>query len=411
MLSYFQNASLEGLNRVEKKKHRSKQRIIETLYLHGESDCTSIAQNVSLSIPSSQASINELLCAGIVEEKGQGSSTGGRRPTIYGLKSEAFYILCIDVGRFHVRFTILDSNLTLKTGIATHEIKFQDSTTYLDKIYEYGHNLIETTGIKNELLIGVGLSMPGAIDSIQGINYSYFFNPEETLTAALEKRFSLPVFLENDTNVLALAELWYGQARNKENALVLLLSWGIGLGLILNGKLYRGASGFAGEFSHIPAVENGKLCWCNKQGCLETVASATALSALVKEGIDSGKASSIFESIDISKEYISPNIVIAAANQGDQFAVNILSEIGHELGKGIASLIQILNPEIIILGGRMSKAKQYIITPIQQALNSHCNPLLTNNINIVSTNLGEEAIALGLAIMVVNKLLSSNGCF
>jgi predicted NBD/HSP70 family sugar kinase len=312
----------------------------------------------------------------------------------------------MDVGRFHIRLSILDSNLQLIDGIEIHEIRFQDNAEYLDKICEFAIQRMESSGIQRELFIGIGLSMPGAIDSLKGINYSYTFNQDETLTDALGKRFRLPVFVENDTNVLALSELWYGQARNKQNALVLLLSWGIGLGLILNGKLYRGASGFAGEFSHIPAVNNGKLCWCNKQGCLETLASATALSTLVKQGIRDGNSSSIFESTDISKEYVNPQVVIAAANQGDQFAVNILYEVGHQLGKGIASLIQILNPEIIILGGRMAKARTYITTPIQQALNSYCNPVLTKDMSIVATDLGEEATALGLAIMVSEKLLS-----
>ena len=155
-------------------------------------------------------------------------------------------------------------------------------------------------------------------------------------------------------------------------------------------------------------MDNGELCWCKKQGCLETVASATALPRLVKEGIRKGQASSIFETIDINNKFIDPDLVIAAANQGDQFAVHILSKVGHELGKGIASLIQILNPKIIILGGRMAKAKQYITTPIQHALNSLCNPLLTNNISLVPTSLGEDATALGLAIMMVDNLLSNN---
>lgn len=408
VLDFFQNTPPIGLNRVEKKKFHSKQKIIESLFLHGECDCNSIARQTHRSVPSTQASINELIKDGIVEEKGHGNSSGGRRPIVFGLVGKLFFILCMDIGRFHVRLSILDSNLHIIKGFDTHEIRFQDSMDYLDKICEFAIHRMETSGIEKELFIGIGLSMPGAIDSLKGINYSYFFNPKEPLTAALEKRFKLPVFLENDTNVLALAERWYGQARNKRNALILLLSWGIGLGLILNGRLYRGASGFAGEFSHIPAVPNGKLCWCNKQGCLETVASATALSDLAKKGIRNGHASSIIKSADISTDHINPKVVIAAANQGDQFAVSILYEVGHELGKGIASLIQILNPEIIILGGRMAEAKKYITTPIQQALNSYCNPVLANNMSIVSTHLGEEATALGLAIMVSDNLLPNS---
>jgi predicted NBD/HSP70 family sugar kinase len=407
VLEFFQNISLDALNRVEKKKYHTKQRIINSLFLYNECDCNCLARLIHLSVPSTQTSINELIKDGIVEEKGHGTSSGGRRPVLYGLVGGLFYILSMDVGRFHVRLSLLDSNLQLHEGIETHEIRFQDSPEYLDNICELAIRRMESSGFKKELFIGIGLSMPGAIDSLKGINYSYFYNQNETLSDALGKRFHLPVFLENDTNVLALAEMWYGQARNKRNALVLLLSWGIGLGLILNGKLYRGASGYAGEFSHIPAVNNGQLCWCNKQGCLETVASATALSTLVKEGIRDGKSSLIFETADISKEYIEPQIVITAATQGDQFAVNILYEVGHQLGKGIASLIQILNPEIIILGGKMAEAGQYIITPIQQALNSYCNPVLTKDLSIVSTEFREEATALGLAIMVSEKLLSN----
>ena len=408
MLSYFQKESLNRVKGVERKKHRAKQGIIRHLFLNGESTCNAIAQHIKLSVPSVQAGINELINDAVLVDRGQGNSSGGRRPFIYGLKKESFYILCIDIGRYHVRLSILDSSMKILSGITTHEIKFRDDFGYLDRICEYTENLIDATDIEKDKLIGIGLDMPGVIDSEKGINFSYLYDPETTLVKILEKRFNRPVFLENDANVLALAEYWNGHARNKKNAIILLLSWGIGLGLIINGKLYRGSSGFAGEFSHIPAKDNGKLCWCNKQGCLETVASASALSALAKEGINNGNASSIFELIDNKKKYVDPGLIIDAANQGDQFAVKILSDVGFELGKGISVLIQILNPEIIVLGGRMAKANQYIITPVQHALNSYCNPLLISDLEIVTTDFREDAAILGSAILVVNGLLLSN---
>lgn len=408
MLSYFQKESSNRLKGVEKKKHRFKQRIIRYLFLHGESTCNDIARHIKLSNPSVQTNLNELISDAVIEDKGQGNSTGGRRPNIYGLKEGSFFLLCIDIGRFHVRLAILDSNMKIKSGIITHEIKFQDDFSYLDRICEYTEILIDTSKVEEDKLIGIGLDMPGVIDSKNGINYSYLYTPEETLVGILEKRFNRPVFLENDANVLALAEFRFGYARGKKNAIVVLLSWGIGIGMIINGRIYRGSSGFAGEFSHIPAKENGKLCWCNKQGCLETVASATALSALAKEGVNNGNASSIFEMIDHKKEYIDPSLIINAANQGDQFAVKILSDVGFELGKGISALIQILNPEIIVIGGRMASAKQYIITPVQNALNSYCNPLLINNLKIETTEFGQEAAIMGCAIVVIEGLLSRN---
>jgi len=406
MLSFFDKGSSVNLKGVEKKKFRSIQRIISYLFLHGESSCNDIAGHIKLSIPSVQTNLNELVSYGVIEDKGQGSSTGGRRPNIYGLHGESFYILCIDVGRFHVRLAILNSNMKIVSGIVTHEIMFQDDFSYLDGIIEYAENLIATSKIDRDKLIGVGLDMPGAIDAGKGINHSYLFTPEQSLVEILTEKFSCPVFLENDANVLAIAEYWNGHARSKKNAIVLLHSWGIGLGLIINGKIYRGSSGFAGEFSHIPAVENGKLCWCNKQGCLETVASATALSEYAKAGMNNGSASSIFEAIDLTKKYVDPGIIISAANQGDQFAIKILYDVGFELGKGISALVQILNPEIIVLGGRMADAKQYIIAPIQYALNSFCNPLLINNLKIETAKLGQEASVLGSAIVVVEGLLT-----
>lgn len=407
MFSYLQKGSLDRFKGVEKKQHRTKQRIIWHLCLEGNSTCNDIAREIKLSNPSVQAGINELINDAVLEDNGPGHSTGGRRPNIYGLKRESFFLLTIDIGRYHVRLSILDSKMEIISGIVSHEIKFCDDLDYLERIIDYTEELINSFDFAKEKLVGIGIDMPGVIDSEKGINYSYFYSPDETLTHIMERRLGLPVFLENDANVLALAEYWHGYARGKKNAIVLLLSWGIGLGLIINGKLYNGSSGFAGEFSHIPAKDDGKLCWCNKQGCLETVASATALSELAKEGMKNGNVSSLFNSIDSNSEYIDPALIINGANQGDQFAIKILSEVGFELGKGISILIQILNPEIIVLGGRMARARQYITTPVQHALNSYCNPLLINNLSIEITDFGDEAATKGCAITVLNRLLLS----
>lgn len=411
MLNYSGKENFTNLSNAAKKKHRSKQRILRHLSLFGDSTCNDIARHIKLSIPSVQSSINELInerdSEALIEVKGQKQSSGGRPPSIYGLSKDSFYVLCIDVGRYNLRLAILNCHMGLYTDVVVHDISFQDDFTYLEEICTYADNLILESKIDSKKILGIGIDMPGAINSMEGINYSYFFKQNETLANRLEKRFNLPVFLENDANVYALAELWYGHARGKKNAMVLLLSWGIGLGLIINGKIYLGSSGFAGEFSHIPAKENGDLCWCNKQGCLETVASSSALNAIAKKGLAAGVATSLSESIENGK-VIQTELIIAAANHGDQFAVNILSEVGIELGKGISTLIQILNPEIVILGGKMSKAKQYLITPIRQALNSHCNPLLTNDLKIEVSDFDEEAALVGSAINVVDKLFSKS---
>jgi predicted NBD/HSP70 family sugar kinase len=213
----------------------------------------------------------------------------------------------------------------------------------------------------------------------------------------------MPVYIENDAKARALAEYRYGLAKGANNALILHVGWGVGLGMILNGKLFRGASGFAGELSHIPTVENGRLCSCGKQGCLETVASGTALVRLATEGLRAGKNSTLNQIIDSGKELI-PKSIIEAANKGDQFAISVISQVGLELGKGIAILIQLFNPERIILGGRVAEANQYLLTPIEQALNHYSIPKLRNQTKIMISELGTNANILGAVAMVIENI-------
>lgn len=405
MLSFFQNEGSASLKGVEGKKYRSKQQIIHYLLVYGEGTCNKIAKQIRLSSPSVQASLNEMVQSDLVVDKGQGMSTGGRRPTTYGLKKNSFYLMSIDIRRYLVRMVILDSHMKRVGEMEDMELEFHDHQEYLDQVVKLAEDKIGKTGIQKDRIIGIGFSMPGLIDSVEGINYSYFYQKDAPLTTRLAEKFGVPVFLENDANILALAEMWYGDARHRSNAIVLLVGWGIGMGMILNGELYGGASGFSGELGHVPAVDNGHLCWCKKQGCLETVASASALYPLMKEGLSKGRSSSLFASFDISKDHIDPKVVIEAAKQGDQFAVETLTRIGAELGKGISTMIQILNPEVIILGGRMASAGQLLTTPIHQSLNSYCNPLLTRELKIIPSKMGLDASMLGTAILVADRIL------
>jgi N-acetylglucosamine repressor len=401
---YWQQESLKKLIGIEKKKYQFKLKIIKYLFLHGESTGSAIAYHIKLSNPSVIANLNELIRLDVVEERGRGNSTGGRRPTIYGLKMGSFFIMCIDIGRFNVRMAIVDNNRNFISAIRSYDLKLPDNEQYINILCEHALDLMEKAPIDKEKIIGIGVDMPGIIDSVEGINYSSFYLPTGSLAKKMEEKLKRPVFLENDAKARALGEYWFGLAKGKKHALVLLLSWGIGLGMILDGRLYRGTSGFAGEFSHIPFQDNGKLCWCKKRGCLESVASASALSSLAKEGIKSGNESSISHLIK-DVDIIDPDIIVKAAKQGDQFSINILSQVAYELGKGIALLIQLFNPEIIILGGRMAKAEQYMVTPIQQALHTYSSPMIIKDISIHVSELGDAAAILGLATIVVEKLL------
>ncbi len=241
MLTYLKTGSTASISGVEKKKHRSMQKIIRHIFLHGDSTCNDIARHIKLSVPSVQTNINELTSDGLIKVNGPRQSSGGRPANTYVLNKESFYILCFTVCRHDVSLTFINSHLELQSDIIVHDIAFKDDSTYLEEICKYIKNLIDTSKIDANRIIGIGLAMPGAINAQEGINYSYTFEQDEALTDLLERRFNLPVFLENDANVLAKAELWQGHARGKKNALVILVSWGIGLGLIINGKIYQGS--------------------------------------------------------------------------------------------------------------------------------------------------------------------------
>lgn len=395
--------SLEQLSNVEKKKHLLKKRIVRYLYFNGPNSAAEISKKLKSSIPTITATINELISLDVLIEQGQGNSSGGRKPNLFGLQNNTFYILGIDIGRFSTKMAIFNTKLENITGLKIYPLKLENDSKQIDKIHEIADKLIDESGIVREKLIGVGVDMPGLVDAENRRNFTFFHERERSLASRFEEKFKLPVYIENDAKARALAEYRYGLAKGVNNALIMHVGWGVGLGMIINGKLFRGTSGFAGELSHIPMVERGILCNCGKQGCLETVASGTALVRLAKEGLSTGRNSTLNKISEKGQELI-PKTIIQAANEGDQFAISIISQVGLELGKGIAILIQLFNPELIILGGRVAEANQYLLTPIEQALNHYSIPKLRNQTKIVISKLGPNANILGSVVMVIENI-------
>ncbi|WP_230680526.1 ROK family protein [Pontibacter rufus] len=341
--------------------------------------------------------LNELTNEGLVEKKGQGKSEGGRKPDLYGLRDNSLFVLSIAMGRFRTRMAIFDNNHNNITGIQTFPVRISEGLKAVDELQAFAAKLIQDSGIDADKLMCVGVSMPGLVATKEGNNYTYMHTntANESLQQLLARKFNKPVYIQNDVKSATLAELRFGLAHKRRDVLVLSLDWGIGLGIIMDGKLRSGTTGFAGEIGHIPLENDGALCYCGKRGCLETVASGIALANLAKEGIKSGQHSLLNELSDQEIDSIEPKLVIDAANRGDQYAINILSEVGMYLGKGISILIQLFNPELIILGGKMAEAKQYITTPIQQAINMYCMAQLREKTEIALSNLGQDASILG----------------
>ncbi len=395
------------MNVVELKNNFQKRKIIKNLFLYGAMTNTDLGKFVKLSTPKIISLLNELKAEGLVEELGQGNSSGGRRPNLYGNKEDAFYIIGISINLYKTSVSIFNAKNQKVTDDHILTLTISHGTSIIDPIVDFTENVIREKQIPREKILGIGIEMPGMVDSETGINKTYMVSPEP-VAEIFQKKFGIEVFIENDAKARAFAELRFGLAHARKNVLAIHLDWGIGLGIIVNGKLYKGRDGFAGEFGHLPMVDNGLLCRCGKQGCLETIASGTAIARMAKEGMETGRSSFLGGLNDSDTENIEIRKVVQAAMMGDQYSITILANVGHWLGKGLAYLIQIFNPELIILGGQMSEANQFILPPIQQSIQIFCIPELGNEIEIKVSELGSQAGIQGVAALVLEHILDKN---
>ena len=405
-MNYWDSETSNSLAGLELKKFMSKKRILKYLYHSGELSSTKIGKILRLSAPTTLAYLYELIEEDFVEDRGKGNSIGGRRPNMYGLKKNSIYVVGVDVTRHHITSSIFNHELE---SIAQLRVKSSElkSETSLNEISNEVSGMIADANIDPNKIMGIGVTMPGLIDSELGINYTYLTNNGKSIAYTLQQKFNRPVFIENDAKARTLAEFRYGAAKDFLNVLYLQVDWGLGTGMIFNGKLYRGNSGFAGEFAHIPLEADGKLCTCGKRGCLETVASGDALVEDALASVKNNVESAIYKYCQENEKKLEPRTIIEFAQKGDQFALSLINKLGLALGKGISYLIQILNPELIVLGGRVAQASEYLETPIKQSLYNYCIPKLREDAKIVQSSLGSQAGILGAAVIVMEHILEN----
>jgi len=398
------NDSANNQNLVLQKNNLQKRKIIKQLYLSGAMTNTDLGMFVKLSTPKIISLLNELKDEGLIEELGQGNSSGGRRPNLYGNKEDIFYIVGISIGIYTTSISIFNARNQTILENQNLSVQISKGIEMVDQLVTFTKELIAKANIPIGKVLGVGIEMPGMLDSETGINKTYLVS-EIPVADLFKQKLGLEVIIENDAKTRAFAELRFGAAQERHNVLVVHLDWGIGLGILVNGKLYKGRDGFSGEFGHLPMVEDGMLCKCGKQGCLETIASGAAVVRLASEGMLAGRSAFLSQLTGNSPDLIDLGTVVGAASRGDQFSVTMLSGIGHQLGKGLAFLIQIFNPEMIILGGQLANASQFICPQIQQAIHIYCNPELSNELEIKVSELGPNAGIQGVAALMLEQVL------
>jgi glucokinase-like ROK family protein len=389
----------------EQNKSRHKKAILRLLYFNNPLSAPELSKKIGISLPTTLLLLQELTNSGLISVKGTGVSTGGRKPSVYGLSDDSLYVIACDMGRFVAKLTIFNTNnkkISPARFIETHI----DDEDLVPKLHTAAMELTRKLHVPHEKIIGLGIDMPGLVDSREGINYTIKNQQFQNIRERLEHAFRTYVYIDNDARMQAYGEYVFGKAKSCRNAIIINWSWGIGMGMILNGELYGGNTGFAGEFSHIQMDEGGDLCICGKRGCLETVASANTILRMARKGISENIVSQLTGQFSNHPEDLTPEDVINAARSGDEFSISILSKVGYALGKGLSVVIQLMNPEIIVLGGPIAKANQFVLTPIQQALNKYCLEKILANTVIVTSEIDEQAGLLGCAATLYQQIFS-----
>jgi predicted NBD/HSP70 family sugar kinase len=370
---------------------------------NGSCSIPELSKEFNLSVPKVTAILNELIVDGLVKDLGKVGSKGGRRPNTYGLVPESGFFLGVDVKQHHINLGLMDLQSEFVNTAEHLPYQLANSRESLKALCDLINTFLEESNIPRNKVLGVGLNLSGRINNQTGYSYSFFHFNEEPLSKMIEAEIGLKTFLENDSRAMAYGEFSAGVVNGEKNVLFLNLDYGLGMGLMLNGQLYYGKSGFAGEFGHLPLFDNEIICHCGKKGCLETEASGWALKRMFLEKIQNGSSTIITQ--DILPEDIKLEHIIEGAKNDDFLAIDLLSEIGDKVGRGIALLMNVFNPELVIIGGSLSKSGEYIRLPIKSAINKYSLSLVNHDTQLKVSSLGEESGLIGACLLVRNRIL------
>lgn len=373
--------------------------VLNTIKNHGPLSRTEIAKRTRLSAATVSAITAELIQSNLVFEKEAGDSSGGRRPILLALNPRGGFVIGMKLAEDHVTgaLTDLEASIVAKT---TLPLPAGTVDTAIDTMAAAVDALHSSAGNLREKLLGVGVGLAGIIDHRQGeLRYSPIFGWRSIpLAALLEARLQVDVRIDNDVNTLTFTELWFGRGKGVENFLTITVGRGIGLGIVVNGQVYQGLQGGVGEFGHTSFDPEGPLCACGKRGCLETYAADPGLLRMANEAQARGEL--LAGSLTVEE-------LCCLAESGHPTARAIYTQAGAALGLGIANLINVLNPQLIILSGEGVRAGEVLFAPMRAMMQAQVMPGLSADTRFQIDDWDDSAWARGAAGMILRDLFES----
>ena len=367
-------------------------RVIQALQVLGVTSRADVARHTGLSRSTVSTIVAGLQAEGMVVDRDADgrASGGGRPPALIALDPGAGLAIGIDFGKRHLAVAIADLSHELLAEEWREMPDDYDADTGLGRAAELVELLLEESGADSGRLLGVGMGLPGPIHR-SGVVGSSAILPGWAGTHAAElmsERLGTEVWLRNDANLGALAESIWGAGRDAAGLVYLKLATGIGAGIVLDGRLFEGAGGTAGEIGHTSLDETGDICRCGSRGCLETYASGTAIAALLSRSLG---------------EPLGVDDVLARAVDGDPGCRRALADAGRHIGAAVADLCNLINPERIVVGGSMAVAGDVLLDPLREAVGLRAIPSAAEDVEIVLGELGERAELLGAVALVLHE--------
>lgn len=372
----------------------NRKRVVDALRERGVVSRADLARMTGLSRSTVSTLVSGLIETGLVVERGgqgDGASHAGRPPVLISLDSSAGLAVGIDFGHRHLSVAVSDLSHTVLAERRRELDVDHAATDGLDAAAEFVEQVLEETGGERERVIGVAMGLPAPIDRTTGTVQDASILPGWVgVDAAGEAtaRLGLDVQVENDANLGALAELVWGAGRGRSEIAYIKVATGIGGGLIAGGRLQRGVGGTAGEIGHTRVVDGGPVCRCGNRGCLETIASGRAITALLSES---------------RAQPVHTRQLLELSAAGDTAAQRLIGDAGRALGVAVANLCNILNPECVIVGGDLSAAGDVLLDPLRETVRRNGIPSAVNNFEVLPGVLGERAEMLGALALVMHE--------
>jgi Transcriptional regulator/sugar kinase len=378
--------------------------IIRYYINNGENTLADLGKEMDLSVPTVTKLVGELIDEGYVVDFGKQETTGGRRPNIYGVNPDSGYFLGVDIKRFRINIALINFKGEMIESKFSIPFFYENTQDSFDKLCIIINDFVDHLSISKSKILSAGINMSGRVNTQTGHSYSLYFFNERPLTEIFQERLGLHVTIDNDSRSMAYGEYMNGVVNGEKDILFVNVSWGLGLGIFIDGKLYYGKSGFAGEFGHLNAFDNEILCHCGKKGCLETQASGSFIHRRFLEKVAEGN-SSILEKRIKNGETIIQEDILEAAMKEDMLAIELIEEVGNTLGKHIAGLINLFNPELVIIGGVVASTGDYLLLPIRSTVKKYSLNLVSKDTSIKLSKLGDKSGVVGACMLARSKML------